>query len=474
MLFRAGPDGLRIQAVNHVIGVEYFQAGEFPAEQFALPIAPLAACESKRDDPVTLTQVDEGRKVTLRWDDHNVPQTQTHAESSADVLEVWPQLPEAWGTTDRRFIDALHSAGRVAAPESQRFATDAILLRGKGGKIMATDCRQALVCRVGFTFPWEDDVLMPGSDLFAFPEFPADASVEIGATVSHVCVRIGPWTLFLARVTDRRFPDVEGACPLQTAVRTTVLLSPDDRKFLADSLPRLPAQRELDSPVTVDCNGHVALRARGTDDPQVTELTLSRSQVAGEPVRLSINRKYLAQALDLGFSQLQVVDANSPLICADEERTYFWMSLGADDALGPTDNCVRFDSQNDLSAPVVTQTNTTVLSSNHRSPQMRRVSHGQPNGHSEQESTNGTAPGAESTNGSTNGSHTSAENDHDHGSETVPAESNDPLAAAETLQGSLREALVNTNRLLQILRRNRKQARLVESTLASLRQLQSV
>ena len=50
----------------------------------------------------------------------------------------------------------------------------------------------------------------------------------------------------------------------------------------------------------------------------------------------------------------------------------------------------------------------------------------------------------------------------------------DPIAAAEAVQDSLRTALSNTNRMIQVLRRNRKQARLVETTLASLRELQSV
>jgi hypothetical protein len=337
---------------------------------------------------------------------------------------------------------------------------------------MATDCRQALICCGGFTLPWDDDVLMPGTDLFGFPEFPPDAPVSIGATANHVCVRIGPWTLLLKRVTDRRFPDVEGACPLRTAVRTTVQLSSADRAFLVEALPRLPAQREFDSPVTVDCNGNLALRARGTDDPQVTELTLSRSQVTGEPVRFSINRTYLSQALDLGFSNLQVVDPNAPIICDDGGRTYFWMSLGAADALAPSEDCLRIDSLTALSAPVPHGTVHSDSFSNHRTSTMRKPSNGQSNGHPENGSANGAAHGAVPENGAVNGSNATAGNGH--GSETVTPETTDSLAAAEALQVTLRDALANTNRLIHVLRRNRKQARLVETTLASLRQLQPV
>ena len=70
-----------------------------------------------------------------------------------------------------------------------------------------------------------------------------------------------------------------------------------------------------------------------------------------------------------------------------------------------------------------------------------------------------------------NGAARSADPQHEETQETTLV---DPVTAAETLQVDLRTALASTSRLLQALRRNRKQARLVETTLASLRQLQSV
>ena len=49
-----------------------------------------------------------------------------------------------------------------------------------------------------------------------------------------------------------------------------------------------------------------------------------------------------------------------------------------------------------------------------------------------------------------------------------------PLAAAEALRDSLKQSLVCTRELIASLRKRKKQSRLVESTLASLRQLQDV
>ena len=59
-------------------------------------------------------------------------------------------------------------------------------------------------------------------------------------------------------------------------------------------------------------------------------------------------------------------------------------------------------------------------------------------------------------------------------SDAQSADSITPLEAAEALRDSLKESLTRTRVLIATLRRRKKQSRLVENTLASLRQLQDV
>lgn len=61
-----------------------------------------------------------------------------------------------------------------------------------------------------------------------------------------------------------------------------------------------------------------------------------------------------------------------------------------------------------------------------------------------------------------------------HASEPQTTEPTSPLAAAEALRDSLKQSLACTRELIASLRKRKKQSRLVESTLASLRQLQDV
>lgn len=483
VLFLASAEGLHVRAVNGSCALEYHQLGPLPPAQFALPVEALAACEGSRETPVTLETSAEGR-VSLRWEDREMPVVRLYDDCRERVQESWPRLPQRFSTNDHTLVTALQAAANVVDHvPTPRFAIDTVQLQGQGVKVVATDCRQALVIRGDFKFPWDDDVLMVPTDAFGFPEFPKDVPVEIGTTETHVFVRIRPWTLYLARVKDRRYPDVEGACPLRARVRTRVHIPAADRDFLARSLRRLPAREKSDAPVTVDCNGHLAIRAQVAGETPLTELVLSRSQVTGEPVRFHTNREYLEQGVSLGFGELLIVDANSPCIFEDDRRTYFWMVLNAEDALGPSADCVRMDS-----AAITTTDPREIVnipghvpnSPDERLSKMVRASSRNGNENQDQnqnQSGAGNGRAQEATNGQAhrasvqNSAARSADAQHEETMETALV---DPITAAEALQVDLRTALASTSRLLQLLRRNRKQARLVESTLASLRQLQSV
>lgn len=481
VLFLASEDGLQIRAVNHRVALEFHQPGHLAPEQFVLPVEALAACEGKGDAPIQF-EYKPDESVEVRWEERGVPMVRHFLNCREPLQEKWPRPPQRFSTNDQPLLTALQAAAELVDRDpGVRFALDAALLQGKTGKIAATDTRQALVIRGGFQFPWDDDVLLVPSNVFGFTGFPSDSRIEIGATDTHVCLWIRPWTLYLERIKDRRFPDVEGACPPPANVKTRVQIAPEDRDFLLKSLKGLPAREAEDSPVTLDCNGHFAIRAQVPGETPVIELVLSRSQVSGKPVRFNTNRRYLHQALSLGFSELHVTDANTPLAFADERRTYFWVGLGPANALKRSRQCVRIDSassasrsQQHLSSP----TPTPHQSPERRSP-MKRTANGNGNPpHDDASCNDGTAGGttSEATDGRAEPSlaNGSAQSTGSQDGSPQDATVIDPVAAAEALQGDLRTALASTSRLLQALRRNRKQSRFIENTLQSLRQLQGV
>ena len=72
----------------------------------------------------------------------------------------------------------------------------------------------------------------------------------------------------------------------------------------------------------MDLNGRVAVRARAAGEGPATELVLARSTYVGPPVRLQTNRELLARAIRLGFAEVEVVDADTPLVCRDDRVVF--------------------------------------------------------------------------------------------------------------------------------------------------------
>jgi hypothetical protein len=96
----------------------------------------------------------------------------------------------------------------------------------------------------GFDFPSKEDVLVPAVSVFGCPELRQDVAVTVGRTASHVCVRVGPWTIHLAIDQDGRVPQVDRAVPPQTGTTATCRFAPEDAALLLEELPRLPGQKD--------------------------------------------------------------------------------------------------------------------------------------------------------------------------------------------------------------------------------------
>jgi hypothetical protein len=131
--------------------------------------------------------------------------------------------------------------------------------------------------------------------------------------------------VWLVIVTDGRFPEVESVIPDRTTSVATMELSGDDIAFVRRALPRLPGNQDSNGPVTLDCNGSIALRARAEDQKRPTELP------------------------------------GGPVLSSDDRRQYVWMGLEKEAIVAPDEDPIRIMS--DQAAPVdraaVPSTNNT-------------------------------------------------------------------------------------------------------------------
>lgn len=430
-------NGLNVRLEQPEIMVAYHQDGKLTADVLQLPLQALADFGGRGPEVVTLESAAPG-KVLARWDDAGVPQNIEY-EAASKPFEL-PSSAGEFTCNPPALLQAFQEAAEVATGDHVRFAVHRLQLRGSTGEIVATDCRQLLVQR-GWSFPWTEEVLIPCPRVFGAKELAGIAKIGIAKTDTHVVLACHPWTFYLRIDKEGRYPPVDEVIPKATEDSTHWHLASEDAEFLGRALPRLPGQHDEHGPLTVDLNGEVCVRARADGQRRITEVILPRSQCTGRPLRFCLNRLLLTRILDLGLTEIDIINTEVPIVAKDEKRTFVAMPLAKEAIIAHSDDAVRI---------VAGEPSTPTTSD---SPITRRaimsISQNVP--------ANGHAAAATPTESHSNGN-----------------SSNSIIAEAEALKDALREVYGRANSLVTALKRHKKQSKLVQSTLASLRQLQQI
>jgi hypothetical protein len=258
-------------------------------------------------------------------------------------------------------------------------------------------------------------------------------------------IRIGDWSIYLLIDKHGRFPDVAKAIPTVTASATTLRLGPQDAEFLGQSLNKLPGSRDDCAPVTVDLNGQVSLRAKDEGQVSPTEVVLAGSTVVGAPVCWHSDRRYLARAVSLGFSEMSVGGADKPIVCKDGARTYCWVPLDKAQAIPASASATRICTQ-DAATDNVQGAVAKQASPIDQPIEERRF----PMAHSH-------------SNGETNGNG-HIQNGHAEGTPTKANTLAGLIGEAQNLRDYLHEGYARANRLVSRLKNHRKQSKLVATT----------
>ncbi len=358
----AGKDGLLVRSHHPEVMVEFHQPGPSPLAEMGFPGEALDEFEGRGDVSVILEPIG-AEAVRARWEDGGVPQVRDYRSPDKEKLPPFPKEPLTLVPIEPGLLKALDEATWFSAQDGSRFSLSKLQLRGRKGEVIATDGKQMLLQK-GFTFPWDDDVLIPALGVFGIKELAQEGRLLLGKTDTHLCLRIGPWTFLLLLDGTGRFPDAEAAIPSLKSNVTTCKLSPDDASFMTQALPRLPGKGGDHEPVTLDLNGRVAIRAKGEGQEYATELVLSRSTVSGPSVHVVCNRLFLGRAVLLGFHEFHVAKASAPVVCRDERRTYLWMPLDPAAAIPPGDSDLRISSCGSSFSPPSSPTTSPVTKAN--------------------------------------------------------------------------------------------------------------
>ena len=403
----------------------------------------------------------DSNHIVAHWLDGSVPQNIPYDVDLPTDTVPFPILPEHSAENPPQLLQALRDACETTNPDAARYAFDCIQLNA-GGMLAATDGRQFLT-QSGFQFPWEEDLLIPASNIFRAAELSLDQPIRLGKSGNWVVLGSGPWTIYITINQEGRFPNLDRHIPRSIAAKTSCRFSAGDAKFLGKTLPRLPANAAFNFPVTLDLNGSVAVRAKAADQPQATEVVLNSSEWSGAPICINTNRTFFARAINLGFREILFFGNEVPVLCQDNRRRYGWALLDSKSAIGPGEDTLRIDaprsgSDASVAIPFTPRRISIVSESTYH-----------------QNSSDTTSAAKNNGRGKTNGeAKVSSQARPLVSPKAGPQPIDNLLEQAESVRESLRETLVKTKDLVKGLKRQRQFSRSVESTLASLRQLKTL
>jgi hypothetical protein len=424
------------------LAVEYTEPGNFcQLDSIRVPLDALAEVEGRDDSPVVFESV-EPDKTIVRWHDRIVPRTKQYDVRALGYIGPFPATAADWTPTAADLLTALTEACETCTDDTPRYALNCVQLRGTVHQVVATDGHQLLI-RGGFGFPWDGDLLIRGSSIFACKAFPRDQPFHVAKTETHVLLKLGQWTIFCEIQKQCRFPRVDDVVPANGTITSRVNFDAEDARFLAAVLARLPRGEELNSPATIELNGKVTIRARETEHSQVTEVVLNGSNYSGLPINISMNRSFLHRALSLGFREIGFASVESPIVCRHSNSIYAWQPLSGDSAIEPTAEVQRIETSPQSCAP---EQETTL-------PACPRRTMSEPasrNGHAQNTQLEGNGQPAKDSPGSDLAS---------------------LIRDAEAVHTTLSNARSSAARMIAGLRRHRKQTRILSDTLKSLREL---
>ena len=454
----ADDTGLRICAQSWRAIIEYHLPCKPTPCSIPVTMEALAACEGTKSEELVRVEKLGDETVVLRWDDHSIPQS-FQLDARKLQSDTPPAVPESWASNPPWLLAALSDAMKIVPTDATRYAINCVQLRPSAGRLAATDTHQLLI-ETGFTFPGVSDVLIPRTTLFSSRELPADQPVDVGFTANHGVFRVGSWTFWLTLEKQGRYPCVENIIPAADSAKTRLSLSAEDVSFLLEIVPRLPTETDQQGRITLDLNGQVAMLAKGDGPSPVTQVVLRNSQRSGDEMRLNTDRQFLVRAAQLGFHEIELHGSESPVVCRDERRIYLWSVLEEAAALTTGPDTVQLESPLITTHPParsVPPARRTRQPKERTPPPMPHNRIAETLAASTPPSPNGSASPPSNHNG-----------DHD-----PPGSFNAILQQAETAKTSLHDAFAQINHLIASLKRHRRQSKLMQTTLASLKQLQN-
>ena len=351
VMFTSSADSLQLAAFCSGAVLTYTLPICSETKPFTLPWTALKELAAKKD----VVEFDvNGKDVTFFWSTNGIPQRRVF-ESSDTGDKRLPPKPEKTVTHSFKLFDAMTEAAKCVDDNNVRYALGSICLRGANNQIVSTDGRQALI-QDDFDFPFDNDVLCLPSKIFASKEFlELGETVKTGVKDNWVYFNVGSVSFWLQKV-EGKFPQLDQFTK-NIDDHTWLDLDPTDAIFVSEKLDNLPGKNNTDNPVYIGLDKSVvAVRGHDTTMQTATELRLENSRFTGSNVTVCMNRKFLKNALAFGITRLGFDPKDvAPIVGYGDKRTFVVMPLEGDEPKVEAEKLTMLSSKGNAVSPKITE-----------------------------------------------------------------------------------------------------------------------
>ncbi len=284
----------------------------------------------------TLVVIPDGKdKVRLRYHIGNSP-----VEQRLSSLETkdWPATPRITSPAvplGPEFGPALKEALQSASEDSSRAVLQGahVDVSDKQAHYIVGTNGRVLYAANSFCFDLPQSVTIPNLKILGWNGFFAESGCTLAVTndpkqeTGWLQLQSGPWTL-TARPVAGVFPNWRQALPSPAINKGASLkLSPAAIEQLLRVIPQLPGEDHSNSGVQLRVENQLFIEGWNADAREWTSIPIAEVTITGDPVTVSLNRHYLAQALRYGLTEVQIEDALSPVVFQQDGRRFVVMPL---------------------------------------------------------------------------------------------------------------------------------------------------
>jgi DNA polymerase III sliding clamp (beta) subunit (PCNA family) len=258
----------------------------------------------------------------------------------------WPTSPvvndSGIPVTDK-LKEALQNAFECASDDSSRYVLQSAFLDTRDAKahyVVGTNGR-ILFSANSFQFGLKESLIVPNRKFLHWRGFLEDGDCQLSSQPpvnpdpqikgkercqpGYVQFKSNRWT-FITRQIEGEYPNWKQVLPNE--FKTAVTFSDEAMQFVLSAIPKMPCtdSRNQAIQLVVQESG-VSLQAWETESKTWTTIPVDGAVVNGDPITVTMNRTYLAQAMRLGLHELQLTDTLSPFVFRKDGRRLVVMGI---------------------------------------------------------------------------------------------------------------------------------------------------